>query len=80
MREGPFDFHDEIAARPRPGRTVLQRVLRRIHARIAMMATRGRLFPDSGQVLIKASVSGEHLRHPVGQGRPTPVQPNIPVW
>ena len=31
-REVPSDFHDEIAARPRPRRTELQRVLRRIHA------------------------------------------------
>ena len=33
-REVPSDFHDEIAARPRPRQTELQRVPRRIHARV----------------------------------------------
>ena len=42
-REVPPDFRDEIAARPRPRRTELQRVLRRIHARIAVVATRCRV-------------------------------------
>ena len=46
-RDVPSDFHNEVAARPRSRRTVLQRVLRRIHARIAVVATRGRLFSDS---------------------------------
>ena len=67
-REVQSDFHDEIAARPRPRRTEFQRVLRRIHARIAMVATRGRVLPDSVPVFTKAPVSGEHLRHSVSQG------------
>ena len=25
-------------------------------------------------------MSGEHLRHPVGEGRPAPVEPNVLVW
>ena len=79
-REVPSDFHDEIAARPRPRRTELQRVLRRIHARIAVVATRGRFLPDSVQVFIKAPVPGEHLRHPISQEGPGPIQPNVPVW
>ena len=74
-REVPSDFHDEIAARPRPRRTELQRVLRRIHARITVVATRGRFLPDSVQVFAKAPVPGECLRHLVSQGggrlRPT---------
>ena len=75
-RKVPSDFHDEIAARPRPHRTELQRVLRRIHARIAVVATRDRFFPDSVQVFTKAPVPGEHLRHPVNRGgeRPRPTK------
>ena len=46
-REIPFDFHSKVAARPRPRRTVVQRVLRRFHARIAVVATHSHLFPDS---------------------------------
>ena len=79
-REVSSDFHDEAAARPRPCRTVLQRVLRRIHARIAVKSPCSRLLPDSVKEFTKTPVSGEHLRHPVGQGRPAPVQPNVPVW
>ena len=80
-REVQSDFHDEIAARPRPRRTEFQRVLRRIHARIAMVATRGRVLPDSVPVFTKAPVSGEHLRHSVSQGGGAiPVQPSVPVW
>ena len=62
------DFRDDIAARPRPRRTELQSVLRRIHARIAVVATRGRFLPDSVQVFAKAPMPGEHQRHPVSQG------------
>ena len=51
-------------------RTVFQRMLRQIHARIAMVVTRGRLFSDSVHVFTGAPVSGEHLRHPVSQGGP----------
>ena len=69
QREVPSDFRDEVAARLRPRRTVLQRVL---HARIAVVATRGRLFSDSVQIFTKAPVPGEHLRHPVSQGGPAP--------
>ena len=79
-REVPSDFHDEVATRQRPRRTVLQRMLSRVHARIAVVATSGRLFPDSVQVLTKALVSSEHLRHPVDQKSSVPVQPNVPVW
>ena len=79
-REVPSDVHDEIAARPRPRRTELQRVLRRIHARIAVMATSGGFLPDSVQVFAKSPVPGEYLRHPVSQRGPGPIQPNIPVW
>ena len=75
-REVPSDFHDEIAARPRLRRTELQRVLRRIHARIAVMGTRGRFLPDSVQVFAKASVPGEHLRHPVSRGGGGPAPSN----
>ena len=46
-REIPFDFHSKVAARPRPRRTVVQRVLRRFHARIAVVPTHSHLFPDS---------------------------------
>ena len=46
-REIPFDFHSKVAARPRPRRTVVQRVLRRFHARIAVVTTHSHLFPDS---------------------------------
>ena len=79
-REIPSDFHDEVRAQLRPHRTVLQRVLCRIYARIAVVATRGSLLPDSVQVFTKAPVSGEHLRQSVGQGRPAPVQANVPIW
>ena len=51
-------------------RTVFQRMLRQIHARFAMVVTRGRLFSDSMQVFTGVPVSGEHLRHPVSQGGP----------
>ena len=71
-REVPLNFHDEVAARPCPGRTVFQHVLRRIHARIAVVATRGRLFSDSVQVFTKAPVPGKHLSHPVSQGGAAP--------
>ena len=50
---------------------------RRIYARIAVVATRGRFFPDSVQVFAKVPVPGEHLRHPVSQGggvRPRPTK------
>ena len=67
-REVPPDFRDETAARPRPRRTELQRVLRRIHARIAVVATRGRFLPDSVQVFAKAPVPGDYLCYPVSQG------------
>ena len=53
---------------PHLRRTVFQRMLRQIHARIALVVTRGRLFSDSVQVFTGAPVSGEHLRHPVSQG------------
>ena len=71
-REVPFDFHDEVAARPRPRRPDLQRLLHQIHTRIAVVATRGRLLSDSEQVFNKAPVPGEHLRHPLSQGGAAP--------
>ena len=83
-REVPSDFHDEITARTRPRRTELQSMLHRIHARITVVATRGRFLLDSVQVFAKAPVPGEHRRHPVDlqgpslTGGPGPVQPYVP--
>jgi hypothetical protein len=64
----------------RPRRAMFQRVLRLVHICLAVVATPGRIFPDSVEILPEAPVSREHLRHPVGQGRCASVQPNFPVW
>jgi hypothetical protein len=66
---------NEGAARQRPRRTVLQRVLRRVHALVAMLATRGRLPSYPVQVFTEASMPGKYLRYPIGQGGRTAVQP-----
>lgn len=39
-----------------------------------------RLLPYTMQVLIEASVSGEHLHNLGRQGKPAAVQPNLLVW